>query len=451
VKGDTNGGGAPSSHFVSGQGMEMLGTEGLSAASAAVINDVWLSLQNYHKAVLEADGALLIYNAFATQQQKQAHIAASRVTSLLQATVKVFVHEQSRLYEDATDMLRATLMNTAPTDNRVDDEGDDDAGSCNTSTISDGESPLSSPGRDPSGLLSAGSWKEGGEDTAAEAPAQNEAPSMWKTLPFPALAANKCIAKYAAVRYCLSERLQARAHKGGHQPMSQQLFTPTASSSSSSASSSTTPILVLEPPFACEERTATVEEVIGFGTPPPKRRSAAAADDSPFTTAFMAKRGESYLWRQGVVVVTFDSVMHVFDGETVIDETHQFVHGEPLLSMSVRGAIVEPVLIPVEGETGDAFKVYIGANRSQTTQYDKKQTRRSISLAASKYSIAILVPDASIAREWMRVISSPSADPHVDPPEDRTKEMGQFHQQQSQLNREAATGSPSPSQRGAEA
>lgn len=68
--------------------------------------DVWMAVQRYKRAAVEADGSLYIYHAFSSQQRRETRIASQRVVALLNATIKVFAHEQSRVWEDASAMLK---------------------------------------------------------------------------------------------------------------------------------------------------------------------------------------------------------------------------------------------------------------------------------------------------------------------------------------------------------
>ena len=62
--------------------------------------DLFLAIKHYHRCALKSDSSATIYSAFTKQQRKEARSTANRVQTLLQATLKVFSHEQRRMWED---------------------------------------------------------------------------------------------------------------------------------------------------------------------------------------------------------------------------------------------------------------------------------------------------------------------------------------------------------------
>jgi len=62
--------------------------------------DLFLAIKHYHRCANKADSAVTIYSAFTKQQRREARSTANRVQTLLQATLKVFSHEQRRMWED---------------------------------------------------------------------------------------------------------------------------------------------------------------------------------------------------------------------------------------------------------------------------------------------------------------------------------------------------------------
>ena len=73
--------------------------------------DLWLTLQFYYQSSIDWEANLLAYQAFVHQQRKLALITISKVSSLLQATIKVFAHEQVRAWSDSSAIL-TSISNT---------------------------------------------------------------------------------------------------------------------------------------------------------------------------------------------------------------------------------------------------------------------------------------------------------------------------------------------------
>eukprot|EP00595_Chromulina_sp_UTEXLB2642_P003306 CAMPEP_0196764980 /NCGR_PEP_ID=MMETSP1095-20130614/7342_1 /TAXON_ID=96789 ORGANISM="Chromulina nebulosa, Strain UTEXLB2642" /NCGR_SAMPLE_ID=MMETSP1095 /ASSEMBLY_ACC=CAM_ASM_000446 /LENGTH=520 /DNA_ID=CAMNT_0042122069 /DNA_START=573 /DNA_END=2132 /DNA_ORIENTATION=+ len=74
---------------------------------------VWFSIQLYYQSSLDWEANLLAYQAYINQQRKMALSVISRVSSLLQATIKVFAHEQSRVWLEATTILQTLSKTTS--------------------------------------------------------------------------------------------------------------------------------------------------------------------------------------------------------------------------------------------------------------------------------------------------------------------------------------------------
>jgi hypothetical protein len=52
-------------------------------AKSGLVYDVWINMLRYKKAIVDADGSLFIFNAFADRLRKQSQITGSRVSALL--------------------------------------------------------------------------------------------------------------------------------------------------------------------------------------------------------------------------------------------------------------------------------------------------------------------------------------------------------------------------------
>jgi hypothetical protein len=70
------------------------------------ISDGWYLCQLYLKAIQETNSSLISYKEFAIKQFIESRDTSSKVSSLLQSTVKILVHEQSRVWEESSILLQ---------------------------------------------------------------------------------------------------------------------------------------------------------------------------------------------------------------------------------------------------------------------------------------------------------------------------------------------------------
>ncbi len=69
--------------------------------------DLFLCIKHYHRCSIKMDGSVTIYSAFTKQQRREARNTIVRVQNLLQATLKVFSHEQRKMWEEIVNDLNS--------------------------------------------------------------------------------------------------------------------------------------------------------------------------------------------------------------------------------------------------------------------------------------------------------------------------------------------------------
>lgn len=96
------------------------------------ISDGWYLCQLYFKAIQETNSALISYKEFAIKQFIESRNTSSKVSSLLQSTVKILVHEQSRVWEESSILLQDMIQKQNNSeegekweDEVIDDENDE--------------------------------------------------------------------------------------------------------------------------------------------------------------------------------------------------------------------------------------------------------------------------------------------------------------------------------------
>lgn len=72
--------------------------------------DSWLALQLYRQSISTWEANILAYQAFILQQRKLALKVVSRISSLNQSIIKIFHHEQSRIWMDSCRLLEEICL-----------------------------------------------------------------------------------------------------------------------------------------------------------------------------------------------------------------------------------------------------------------------------------------------------------------------------------------------------
>jgi hypothetical protein len=87
------------------------------------IRDNWYSLNKYNRNTNDFMSTVYVYHAYAEQCAREAIRLSNQISTLLLATVKIFAFEQTRVWEDATQILRAIApKNRFNIPNNIDDE-----------------------------------------------------------------------------------------------------------------------------------------------------------------------------------------------------------------------------------------------------------------------------------------------------------------------------------------
>ena len=72
--------------------------------------DIFLAVKNYHRCAIKTDSSITMYSAFTKQQRKEARSSTAKVQALLHATLKIFGHEQCRMWEELLHDLNQNLQ-----------------------------------------------------------------------------------------------------------------------------------------------------------------------------------------------------------------------------------------------------------------------------------------------------------------------------------------------------
>jgi hypothetical protein len=340
--------------------------------------DVWISMQNYKKAIVEADGSLFIFNAFADQLRRQSQQAGSRVSALLHSLIKVFAGEQVRVWQDASLMLRRL----APA-------------SGSSSSPSAGESSPPSAGM----IVSVNAAPSAESNNGVE-PDQDVDDSVAEETPL-----------LPVLPDCVP------AVKVGHVQFLQLTKQAMQDLTALSANS--------------------LQHVSLDGRQSSVSRSSAAA----------SAKDDSYLWKPAVAVITFDHYLHLFRPDPSPLLVHSeyasnncWISDEPLISVDIAGAEIEPVLFSMVG-VRDAFDI-----RVRSTTAKPIQSRRPSASGASKSNAAAVANGGHLllhcggradeTQEWMRLVSNPLSDPKTAAPESTSLaslNAGDIHKQKTAL------------------
>lgn len=244
-------------------------SEDKSAASPASLlashKDLWLALTLYYHSASSWEASVRGYQAFVSQQHRLAQRAIARVSSLLQATIQVLAHEQSRAWEEASALLRRASSSSA-------------------------SHPLGA------------AWKEAKED---ESLAVSEAPDE-------------------------DDPSAPASPVAGPAPAENQFAFPAGFITDSSTYIAISGVV---------KYALTYEKTFSL-------RGGSYPRDEPAE------------WLDGLVLVTFESILHILPPDTRLDGSlaqHRLL--SPILSVDISSVQVEPVLVAIPNVSGEVIAV----------------------------------------------------------------------------------------------
>jgi len=331
---------------------------GSAAAGAHPVDnskvDIFLAIKHYHRCANKSDSAVTIYSAFTKQQRREARTTAQRVQTLLQATLKVFSHEQRRMWED----IMQDLNSLQAAQRRA--------------TISANQTFGTSQ-----------AWKELPPGAAAALAASQLEDEEYSSLcnpvfpraPKSLIFAHKgklCVAVTKTTKAGNPTQEVTAAYYYSHLP--KLLTTPSAGSKSDSY------------------KWMPVTAVVTY-------------DGSMLL--YEAFEGDADDDKEGVPAPGVDDSSSR-SGNKLVADTQKWYQSDALLRISLRSAVIEPLLT-----LGlDAFVIKataVSANRGSFTS-------SLPGASSSQASVALLAPTSNTTRKWLQICSHPTADADMEPP-----------------------------------
>jgi hypothetical protein len=369
-------------------------------AKSGLVYDVWINMLRYKKAIVDADGSLFIFNAFADQLRKQSQITGSRVSALLHSLIKVFAGEQVRVWQDASLMLRNLAQ--PPSARRNSDTADvvvatPAPASASTGVVTGVVLSVNGATVDASSPGSSSPEREAEVEPSAEGDGENQV--VEETPVLPVLPDCVLAAKVGIVRYIQGTK---------------QSIQDLAAASSNS--------------LQYTSEGGWQGSVASSGG-----RSGSAA------TSSSAAKEEGFSWRPAVAVVTFDHFLHLFKLDasplpfySESASNNCWINEEPVLTLDIANVEVEPILYAIAG-LHDVFEV---RPKTVVTSVPKAAGARRLSMSSGGGALSRANPNNGTTgagvhlllycvnsgsteepQEWMRVISNPLSDSNTVVPE----------------------------------